>query len=122
MASTVGFFGAENAATTAVEADTVATVENTAAKTVNSRTQYELGIMLGEVASGNISRLKRSGAALANSTGLLAKAMTPVGLTILGVAAAAGVLIDGFIKGAEESSILRESIILTGGSAGVTAG
>lgn len=71
MVSTEGLVGAQRASTVATEADTVATNVNTVAKKVNSRTQYELGIMAGELASGNIGRLKRSTAALANSTGLL---------------------------------------------------
>lgn len=78
------------AETKALQANSVAQVENAAATKINSRTQYELGIMLGEVASGNVNRLKRSTAALANSTGLLKAIMTPTGLGITaGVAALA---------------------------------
>lgn len=108
------------AETKSLQANSVAQVENAAATTMNSRTQYELGIMLGEIASGNINRLKRSGAALANSTGLLQAIMTPTGLAITGVVAALGSLVVAAEKGEAEFSDFNRTMAATGDYAGIT--
>ncbi|HWU68664.1 MAG TPA: phage tail length tape measure family protein [Stenotrophobium sp.] len=109
------------AETKSLQANTVAQVENAAAARMNSRTQYELGIMLGEVASGNIGRLKRSTAALANSTGLLKALMSPTGQSILGVTAILGTFAVAIEKGEEQVSSLNTALLNTGGYAGLAA-
>ncbi len=109
------------AETKSLQANTVAQVENAAAARMNSRTQYELGIMLGEVASGNIGRLKRSTAALANSTGLLKALMSPTGQSILGVTAILGTFAVAVEKGEEQVSALDTALINTGDYAGLAA-
>lgn len=111
---------AEAAETKSLQADSVAQVENAAATTINSRTQYELGIMLGEVASGNVNRLKRSAAALANSTGLLRAIMTPVGLAITGVIATLAAFGVAVADREKDLLALSKALAATGDFAGVT--
>lgn len=108
------------AETKALQANSVAQVENAAATKINSRTQYELGIMLGEVASGNVGRLKRSTAALANSTGLLKAIMTPTGLGI--TAGIAALALFGKAVYDRESDVLafNKALASTGDFAGET--
>jgi phage-related minor tail protein len=116
MVSTSGFVGVE-------EASTAAIVENTAAIEVNamsSRTSYELGVLLSEAASGNFSRMKRSVAALGNSTGVLQSAFTGIGPIILATSAA--ILGFGYemVKGAEASNDFNKALVNSGSMLGVT--
>lgn len=82
----------------------------------------ELGVMVGEIAQGNFGNLEGSLATLASRSGLLAAALSPIGLLVLGVAASIGVLAAGVIEGAAEEDKLNASIIATGNYAGVTTG
>lgn len=101
---------------------TVATDANTAAVTLNSRASAELGILMGELASGNASRMKRSLAALANQTGLLQKAVgfifSPLGLLSV---AMAGVAFEVFEAG-QKFDAMEGTVLATGEAAGYTAG
>ena len=107
-----------DAATAAIEANTVAQEVNA----VSSRTSYELGVLLSEAASGNFSRMKRSAAALGNSTGVLSKVFTPAGLAITGLAAAVGVFTYEVFKGEEQSNLFNRALLNSGGVIGVTEG
>lgn len=100
--------------------ETGAIAVNTEAKIMNARVSGELGTMLGEVLSGNFGRLRRSAGALANQTGLLAKAFTPIGLGVLAASAA----VIGFgvelVKGAEYQNEFNKALEQTGGFLNVT--
>jgi hypothetical protein len=116
---------AEVSLTGATEASTAAINENTVAIEVNavsSRTAAELGVLLSEAASGNFSRMKRSIAALGNSTGVLQAAFTGYGPAILGATAAVIAFGVAAVKGAEEQAKFEGAILMTGDAAGVTAG
>lgn len=107
--------------TDVTKANTRAQLENAAAHgTVNSRAQAEIATGLSEVAAGNIGRLRRTGAAYLNQTGVLQKLMTPLGLTISGLAAAIGVVTVAAYKGEQEFSEFNRVMLMTGDSAGIT--
>lgn len=89
---------------------------------MNSRTQYELGVLLGEGASGNTSRIKRSVPALLNSMHLTEKLFTPAGLGFGLVAASLGTYAVAAYKAESRTLELNKAILATGGAAGVTTG
>ncbi len=122
VAADIEAMAAEDGLSAATAVNTRQTEANTAAHAMNSRTQYELGILGSELASGNIGRMKRSAAALANATGLTASIMTPVGLALTGAAAAVGIFAAAAFKGEEQVSALNRAILSTGNYAGVTIG
>ncbi|MDR3446010.1 phage tail length tape measure family protein [Dyella sp.] len=80
----------------------------------------ELGVMAGEIARGNIGNLEGSLVTLASRSGLLAAALSPVGLLFTGLAGGAVALAAGFFAGAEETNKLNSALIATGNYAGVT--
>lgn len=86
----------------------------------NAGVVRELSVMFGETMRGNWSRLEGSLTVLANRTGLLAMAFTPVGAAIGAVAAAAFVLFEAYSKGAAEQTKFNNALILTGNYAGTT--
>ncbi|MFC0225685.1 phage tail tape measure protein [Serratia aquatilis] len=85
----------------------------------------ELGVMLGELARGNLGALRSSGITLANRSGLLEQMMTLRGLGIAGVVGGITASIVGlavaYEKGAAEGREFTRSIIMTGNYAGLTA-
>ena len=87
----------------------------------SSTATRELIVMSRELANGNFTRMGSSFSIFAQSSGLLAAAMNPLGLTIAAVAASAGVLAAAYTFGAMEAEKFKASLILTGGAAGVTA-
>ncbi|HUX23228.1 MAG TPA: phage tail length tape measure family protein, partial [Burkholderiales bacterium] len=111
---------AENLATVETEANTAATLENAAAFKLSSRATTELGVVFGELASGNTGRLKYSLSALANQTGLLAKLMSPAGLAIIGVVGAIALFAKAAYEGEQETTAFNKALESTGGYAGVT--
>lgn len=106
----------------AQEEAALASAGSTAAFNLNARATREMGTVIEEVATGNVGRLKTSLGALANSTGLLAKAFSPLGLSILGLIAIFAALTVGIIKGYEAFEQLNRDMIITGNTSGVTAG
>lgn len=121
--TTVELTAAFEALNKVTEKNTAANFANAASRKVgNSRAQAEVATAASEVLSGNFGRLRRTGAALANQSGLLAAMMTPVGLGITGLVGALGALAVAAIKGYQEQEQLNKSIIVTGNYAGVTAG
>ncbi|MDE1906883.1 MAG: phage tail length tape measure family protein, partial [Rhodospirillales bacterium] len=122
MVAVEEFIGAQTEQVAITEADTVAIVENTGAKVLNARVSGELGTMLGEVLSGNFGRLRRSAGALANQSGLLARAFTGMGPPILAAAGAVIAFGVAIVKGAEEQAKFNGALLMTGGSTGVLAG
>jgi len=95
-------------ATASMEANTAATLENAAAAKLSSRSVTELGIVMGELASGNTGRLKYSLAALANQTGFLSKAMgailSPIGLAATAIGGALAYDIYATYENAKQST------------------
>ncbi|MET0332548.1 MAG: phage tail length tape measure family protein, partial [Dyella sp.] len=82
----------------------------------------ELGVLIGELLQGNFRNFEGSITTLANRTGLLELAFTPLGAVIGGAAAAVALMGFAAVKGAEEQDALNKAIISTGDYAGVTTG
>lgn len=84
----------------------------------------EIGVMLGELARGNIGALRGSSITLANRSGLIDQLMTFRGAMVAG---SLGLVAGGLIgvakaayEGAQESEEFNKQLILTGNYAGVT--
>lgn len=90
-----------------------------------SAARRELGVMLGELARGNLGALRGSSITLANRSGLIDQLMTFRGAAVAGsiglVAAAFGGLVIAYEKGSAEAREFNRSIILTGNCAGLTS-
>jgi phage-related minor tail protein len=117
-----GLVAEQAALAKAQEEAAAAGTANAAVMGLNARATRELGTVVEDVATGNIGRLKTSLGALANSSGLLAKAFSPLGLTILGLVAIFAALTAGIIKGYEAFQQLNRDMIITGDTSGVTSG
>jgi hypothetical protein len=113
---------AEAAAATTAEAATAAIAEQTAALNITGGVAREVGVMIGELARGNYTRLEGSTITLANRTGFLATALSallsPLGLVAV-AAAAVGVSI---FEAGQEFEYMEGTVLATGGAAGYTAG
>jgi phage-related minor tail protein len=109
------------ASTVVLEADTVAQGENAAATAANSATKRELGVIIGELARGNTARLEGSLVTLANRSGFLSTVLSPLGLTIGGVATELGLFAVEAEKAAEQQNKFNAAIEKSGNFAGVTA-
>ncbi|WP_108472916.1 phage tail length tape measure family protein [Rhodanobacter thiooxydans] len=103
-------------------AATVATEANTVAMTINGGVARELGVMIGELARGNYTRLEGSTITLANRTGVLSTVlqslMSPIGLATV---AAAALGYEVFEAGSDFRA-MEGAVIATGQAAGYTAG
>ncbi|NVC31011.1 phage tail tape measure protein [Serratia marcescens] len=86
----------------------------------------ELGVMLGELARGNLGALRGSSITLANRSGLIEQMMTLRGLGIAGVLGGIAAAIYGvgkaWYQGSQEAVEFNRQLILTGNYAGKTAG
>ncbi|EMV3774840.1 phage tail tape measure protein [Escherichia coli] len=86
----------------------------------------ELGVMIGELARGNVGALRGSGITLANRAGWIDKLMTPKGLAVGGVIGGITAAVIGlgkaWMEGQEEGEAFNRQLELTGHYAGVTAG
>lgn len=79
----------------------------------------ELGVLFGELLQGNFSNLEGTLASLANRSGLLAAAMTPLGAAVtVGVVALGGLAVAA-VAGAEDIDRLNKAFYSTGDAAGV---
>ncbi|MHB1871751.1 MAG: phage tail length tape measure family protein [Steroidobacteraceae bacterium] len=107
---------------TAIQAETAALDENTAATVVNGSTAREATYMIDEIASGRFRRLGGSSVVLANRMGLMQKLFTPLGLAISGTAVAAGVLTAAFIEGERQAGAFDRAILSTNDAMGITRG
>jgi hypothetical protein len=107
---------------TAIQTETAALDENTAATVVNGSTAREATYMIDEIASGRFRRLGGSSVVLANRLGLMQKLFTPLGLAISGTAVAAGVLTAAFIEGERQSDAFDRAVLSTNDAMGVTQG
>ncbi|MBH2977812.1 phage tail tape measure protein [Serratia marcescens] len=90
-----------------------------------SAARRELGVMLGELARGNLGALRGSSITLANRSGLIEQMMTLRGLGIAGVlggiAAAVYGLGKAWYQGSQEAVEFNKQLILTGNYAGKTS-
>lgn len=82
----------------------------------------ELGVMVGEAARGNFTRLEGSAITLANRMNLMPAIFSGVGIAIMGIVAAVGAFVAAIIGGYREQQAFERAVIATGGAAGVTAG
>lgn len=84
----------------------------------------EIGVLIGELARGNIGALRGSGITLANRAGWIDQLMTLKGLGIAGVvggiATAVYALGKAWYQGNQESTEFNKQLILTGNYAGKT--
>ncbi|MGN6227129.1 MAG: phage tail length tape measure family protein [Dyella sp.] len=104
------------------EAATVATEGNTVAMVLNGSVARELGVMIGELARGNYTRLEGSTITLANRTGFLSTALnavlSPLGLVTL----AAGAVGYEVFEAGQKFDAMEGTVLATGEAAGYTAG
>lgn len=86
----------------------------------------EIGVLIGELARGNLGALRGSGITLANRAGWIEQLMSPKGMMlgglVGGVAAAVYGLGKAYYEGARESEEFNKQLILTGSYAGKTTG
>lgn len=86
----------------------------------------EIGVLIGELARGNLGALRGSGITLANRSGWIEQLMSPKGMMlgglVGGVAAAVYGLGKAYYEGAKESEEFNKQLILTGSYAGKTTG
>lgn len=88
---------------------------------MNSRSMSEAATILSEAISGQYGRIQRSGAALANSSGLIATLLTPTGLAFTAFTATVGLLATGFYEASQQEALLEQAIIRSGNAAGQTS-
>jgi phage-related minor tail protein len=113
---------AEAAAAVSAEATAAAIGEQNAAMGISGGVARELSVMLGEVLRGNYGRLEMSASTLANRSGLLQAAFTPLGAAALGVGAAAVWFTEQLVKAQEQTSEFERVLQETGGIIGMTEG
>jgi hypothetical protein len=106
----------------AIDVETVATTENTAAMAINGGVARELGVLLGEGLRGNFARMEGSAITLSNRLGLMQAIMSPLGLTIAATAGAAIGFAAEIMKGEEQSDAFNKALINSGGILAVTEG
>ncbi len=107
---------------TAIQSETAALDENTAATAVNGATAREATYMIDEIASGRFRRLGGSSVVLANRLGLMQKLFTPLGLAISGTAVAVGVFTAAVIEGERQSDAFDRAVLSTNDAMGITQG
>lgn len=113
---------AEAALTTTAQAASAALVEQNAAMTISGGVARELGVMIGELARGNYTRLEGSTITLANRTGLLSTALNAV-LSPLGLVAVAAAAVGySIFEAGEDFEKMEGTVLATGEAAGFTAG
>ncbi|EPV2012216.1 phage tail tape measure protein, partial [Escherichia coli] len=88
--------------------------------------RQEIGVLIGELARGNLGALRGSGITLANRAGWIDTLMSPKGMmlggVIGGIAAAVYGLGKAWYDGQKEGEAFNRQLVLTGNYAGVTAG
>ncbi|HBB1006714.1 TPA: phage tail tape measure protein [Escherichia coli] len=88
--------------------------------------RQEIGVLIGELARGNLGALRGSGITLANRAGWIDTLMSPKGMmlggVISGIAAAVYGLGKAWYDGQKEGEEFNRQLSLTGHYAGVTAG
>ena len=120
------FIGAEATAATAAEATTIATDEQTAATgrlgVMTGAVAREMGVLAGEAARGNWTRLEGSTITLANRMNILQYAFSATGLAAIGAGALVYEFGKAVLEGERESEQFNKTLVATGGYLGVTQG
>jgi hypothetical protein len=104
-----------------IATETEAVEANTAATAINGGVAREVGVLIGELARGNYTRLEGSSVTLANRTGLLTAAFSPLGLAIIAAGSAVGFTLDQMIKGEERASAFSAALLSTGNASGMSS-
>lgn len=88
--------------------------------------RQEIGVLIGELARGNLGALRGSGITLANRAGWIDTLMSPKGMMLGGVIGGIAASVYGLGKawydGQKEGEEFNRQLSLTGHYAGVTAG
>ncbi|HGF4690324.1 TPA: phage tail tape measure protein [Escherichia coli] len=88
--------------------------------------RQEIGVLIGELARGNLGALRGSGITLANRAGWIDTLMSPKGMMLVGVIGGIAAAVYGLGKawydGQKEGEEFNRQLSLTGHYAGVTAG
>lgn len=120
------FMGAEAGAAAAAEAATVATNEQTVATgrlgVMSGAVARELGVLAGEAARGNWTRLEGSTITLANRMDLLQYAFSATGLAAIGAGALVYEFGKAVLEGEQQSEAFNKTLVATNGFLGVTQG
>ena len=82
----------------------------------------EIGVLAAEMSRGDFTKFQGSLLTLANRTGLLATAFSPLGVAIGIVAAIMAVVIGTFVSGEREAAAFNKALIATGNYAGQSVG
>lgn len=97
------------------------TGKNAAGLGLNSQyARRELMELGKEALTGNFSRMPQTFGSLVAHSNLLAAAMSPIGLVVLGAAASAGVLAAAFYQGSKEAEAMTRALDMTGNISGQT--
>jgi phage-related minor tail protein len=113
---------AEASLTASTEAVTAAQIESNAAMSLSGGTARELGVMIGELARGNYTRLEGSTITLANRTGVLSTALSAI-LSPLGLLAVAAAAVGySIFEAGQEFEHMEGTVLATGDASGYTAG
>ncbi|MDQ2822968.1 MAG: phage tail length tape measure family protein [Pseudomonadota bacterium] len=81
----------------------------------------ELLVLAHEMSQGNFQKFGGSLMVLGEQTGAASLLFSAMGLTVLGVVGALGLLVYGAIKGASEQKHMNDALIMTGNYAGLTS-
>jgi phage-related minor tail protein len=113
---------AEASLVSSTEAVAEAQVEANAAMTISGGVARELGVMIGELARGNYTRLEGSTITLANRTGVLSTALSAI-LSPLGLLAIAAAAVGySIFEAGQQFEAMEGTVLATGDASGYTAG
>lgn len=112
----------EGVAAVSARATATAVAEQTAALRINGGVAREVGVMIGELARGNYTRLEGSTITLANRTGFLTTALNAI-LSPLGLVAVAAAAVGySIFEAGQEFEKMEGTVLATGDASGYTAG
>lgn len=109
-------------AAVAVDTETAALEGNTAAGGANYMTTMGLTEAMAGLSRGSLAEASMGFARLGSRSSVLAGIMSPLGLTIMGSAAAIGALGFAAVEGARESAKFSDALLVTHDAAGLTSG
>lgn len=113
---------AEATAAASAEATAAAVTEANASIRISGGVAREVGVMIGELARGNYTRLEGSTITLANRTGFLTTALNAV-LSPLGLLAVAAAAVGfSIFEAGQEFEKMEGTVLATGDASGYTAG
>jgi lambda family phage tail tape measure protein len=86
----------------------------------SAASRRELGLLVKDLATGQVGNFERSALTLANTSGVLGAAFSLTGLAVAGLVAGIGGLAAAYVVGSGEATEFSKAIILTGNAAGLT--